>query len=126
MVVVMSRGATSPLRRTFPVPGGPHVRLRLAGPADREAVRALLDRRGVLADDLELQRLLAFDPARHHVLAALAPINGQDALVGIGAIANGADAPDTLVVDERLTDGLGELIGLVLAERASRHHRRVA
>jgi hypothetical protein len=117
MVAVMSRGATSPLRRTFPVPGGPPVRLRLAGPADRAAVRALLRRRGVPVDDLELQRLLAFDPARRHVLAALAPIDGQDVLVGLGAIANGDDAPDALVIDERLP-GLADVLGRVLTERA--------
>jgi hypothetical protein len=99
------------------------VRLRLAGPADRAAVRALFERRGVAADDLELQRLLAFDPARRHVLAALAPIEGQDTLVGIGAIGNGADAPDTLVVDERLP-ALADVLGRVLTERA--RSRRVA
>src|SRR5215218_9833043 len=106
----MSRGATSPLRRTFPVPGGPPVRLRLAGPSDRAGVRALLERRGIDAGDLDIQRLLAFDPARRHVLAALAPLDGRETLVGIGAIANGAAAPDTLVVDDRVT-ALSDVLG---------------
>jgi hypothetical protein len=79
----MSHGASSPLRRTFPVPGGPPVRLRLAGPSDLPAVRALLERRGVETDDLTLRRLLAFDPSRRHVLAAFAPLGGQDTLVGV-------------------------------------------
>ena len=113
----MRRGDLSPLRRTFPVPGGPPVRLRLAGPSDRAAVHALLERRGVNSGDLELQRLLAFDPGRRHVLAAFAPLEGQETLVGIGAIENGADAPDILVVDERL-NALSYVLGRVLVERA--------
>ena len=113
----MSHGASSPLRRTFPVPGGPPVRLRLAGPSDIPVVRALLARRGVETDDLTLRRLLAFDPSRRHVLAAFAPLGGQDTLVGVGAIANGEDAPDLLMVDERLT-ALSDVLGRVLVERA--------
>ena len=119
----MARGTTSPLRRTFPVPGAPPVRLRLAGPADHAAVRALLERRGIDADDLEIKRLLAFDPARRHVLAALALLDGQETLVGIGAITGGEDVPDVLVVDERMT-ALSDVLGRVLAERA--RHRRAA
>jgi len=115
----MARGDNSPLRRTFPVPGGPPVRLRLAGPSDRAAVRALLERRAVFVDDFELARLLAFDPGRRHVLAAFAPLDGHETLVGIGAIASGDDVPDVLVVDERLA-GLAHVLGRVLTERARR------
>jgi len=113
----MRRGDLSPLRRTFPVPGGPHVRLRLAGPSDRASVQALLERRGLDAGDLELQRVLAFDPGRRHVLAAYALLDGHDTLVGLGAIDNGEDAPDILVVDERLI-ALSDVLGRVLVERA--------
>jgi hypothetical protein len=119
----MPSGANSPLRRTFPVPGGPPVRLRLAGPADRAGVRKLLERRGIEADELELRRLLAFDPARRHVLAALAPLDGHETLVGLGAITNGEDAPDVLVVDERV-NALSDVLGRVLIERT--RHRRAA
>ena len=120
----MPRSETSPLRRTFPVPGGPAVRLRMAGPSDRGPVRALLARRGIEANEMELRRLLSFDPARRQVLCAFALIDGADTLVGLGAIDFGEDAPDVLVVDERLAGGLGELLGRVLVERARR--RRAA
>ena len=115
---------TSPLRRTFPVPGGPSVRLRMAGPSDRALLAALLESRGLPASELELRRLLAFDPARRHVLCALAPVDGTEVLAGFGAIDVGEDAPDTLLIDERFSPGLGELLGRVLVERA--RPRRVA
>ena len=71
-------------------------------------VIALLERRGLPADELDVRRLLAFDPARRHVLCALAPLDGSEVLAGIGAIDFGADAPDVLVIDERFAPGLGE------------------
>jgi hypothetical protein len=117
-VMATARSDISPLRRTFPVPGGPPVRLRMAGPSDRPLVKALLERRGIEATELELRRLLAFDPARRHVLCALAPMDGHETLMGFGAIDAGADVPDVLVVDERVGRGLAELLGRVLVERA--------
>jgi hypothetical protein len=115
---VMPRSDTSPLRRTFPVPGGPPVRLRMAGPSDRALVTALLERRGLPADELDARRLLAFDPARRHVLCALAPVDGREVLAGLGAIDFGSDEPDVLVIDERFSASLAELLGRVLLERS--------
>ena len=125
MVGEMARSDTSPLRRTFPVPGGPPVRLRMAGPSDRDLVRALLERRGLDAGELEVQRLLAFDPARRHVLCALAPLDGAEVLAGVGAIDFGAEDPDVLVVDDRFAPGLADVLGRVLIER-SRSRRSAA
>ncbi len=107
----------SPFVRTYPLEDGPRVRLRLALRTDAPAVRDLLARRGLDAGELELGRLLLFDPMSRAVLCAFAPIDGTETLVGIGAIdlRDGAE-PDTLVVDERLTDGLGELLGAVLSD----------
>ena len=115
----MSRSDLSPLRRTFPVPGGPSVRLHLAGRSDRPLVAALLARRGLEVGDLEVRRLLSFDPARRQVLCALAPIDGHETLIGLGAIDLGAEVPDVLVVDER-TPGVAGVLGRMLIERARR------
>src|SRR5262245_11621178 len=114
----MTPADTSPLRRVFPVPGGPDVRLRLAGPADAAGVGALLARRGLDADPLRLRRLLTYDPVSRIVMCAFAPIDGADTLVGVGAIVAGQDAPDVLVVDERLGGALAAVLGRVLMERA--------
>lgn len=118
MVMDMARSDTSPLRRTFPVAGGPPVRMRMAGPSDRALVAALLERRGLAAGDMDMRRLLAFDPARRHVLCALAPLDGAEVLAGLGAIDFGEDAPDVLVVDDRFGPALSELLGRVLIERS--------
>jgi GNAT superfamily N-acetyltransferase len=119
---------SSPFARTHPLSDGPRVRLRLAWRGDAASVARLLARRGLDAHDLEIGRLLAFDPSRRIVLCAFAPIDGQETLVGIGAIDldDGAE-PDTLVVDERLAGGgLATLLGDVLVERSRAHGRRVA
>lgn len=117
----------SPFTRTYALPAGPRVRLRLARRGDRAAVRELLAGRGVEASDLDVSRLLTYDPVRRTVLCAFAPVDGAETLVGIAAIElrDGAE-PDTVVVDERLTEGLGELLGAVLAEWLAARGLRVA
>jgi hypothetical protein len=113
--------------RTFALEDGPRVRLRLARRGDADAVRELLERRGIAASDLEIGRLLTFDPAGRVVLCAFAPLDRTETLVGIGATDLFAGAePDTLVVDERLAGGLARLLGEVLVGRARAHGRRVA
>ena len=65
-----------------------------------------------------MRRMLAFDPARRHVLCALAPLEGAEVLAGVGAIDFGEEFPDLLVVDERFAPGLGDVLGRVLIERS--------
>jgi hypothetical protein len=115
------------LSRTYELPSGPRVRLRLARRYDLPAIRALLEQRGVPASDVALERLIRYDPRRRVVICATAPIDGTELVIGVGAIDLTADAePDTVVVDERLTEGLGELLGAALVNRARAHARRVA
>jgi hypothetical protein len=118
---------SSPFARTHALPGGPPVRLRLARRSDAPAVRDLLAGRGIAASEVEVARLLSFDPAARAVICACAPVDGRETLVGIGAIELRADAGvDTLVVDEARTDGLGELLGETLRQRAEGHAKHVA
>jgi hypothetical protein len=115
------------LSRSYALPNGPRVRLRLARRRDLPALRGLLEQRGVEVSELELTRLVRFDPMKRTVLCATAFVGGTETVVGVGAIDLAADAvPDTVVVDERLTEGLGELLAAGLTQRAAAHARRVA
>jgi hypothetical protein len=113
--------------RTHPLLAGPRVRLRLARPSDEERVRCLLRERGMADAGFGVRRLLRYDPTRRSVIAAFAPLDGTEVLVGIGALDHDAEAEvDTLVVDERLTLGLADLLVRSLEERAASLSRRVA
>jgi hypothetical protein len=115
------------LSRSYALPAGPRVRLRLARRSDLPAFRELLVRRGIGASDLELERLVRYDPWRRVAICACAPLGGVETIVGVGAIDLTGDAePDTLVVEERLTNGLAELLHDALVQRARIHARRVA
>ena len=117
----------SPLTRTHGLVDGVRVHLRLARLGDLGAVRALLDRRGIEADDRTLRALLDFHPADRAVLCAFAPLGGSPTLVGIGAVDLAAGhEPDTLVVDERLARGVGELLVSELDARVRMRARRAA
>lgn len=115
------------LAHSHALPAGPRVRLRLVRRSDLPGIRRLFAQRGVEADDLGLSRLVRYDPWTRAAICATALIGGSETLVGVGAIDLEAQAePDTLVVDERLTDGLGELLSSALVHRARSHARRVA
>jgi hypothetical protein len=109
------------LSRTYELPAGPRVRLRLARRSDLPGLRALLEQRGVEASALALERLVRYDPRRRLVLCATAPLGGTEAIVGVGAIElDERLEPDTVVVDERVTAGLPELLAGALGGLAAR------
>lgn len=115
------------LSRSYPLPTGPRVRLRLARRSDMAAISALLRQREVEAGELAVSRLVRYDPRQRAVLCATTPLGGTETLVGVGAIDLTFEAePDTIVVDERLTRGLGDLLASALVQRARSHARRVA
>jgi hypothetical protein len=108
------------LSQSYELPRGPRVRLRVARPRDAAAITALLAQHGTDPDDLELSRLLHPHPRRRLVICATALIGSKETVVGLGAIDLDPGAePDTLVVDDRLTDGLGDLLLAALAGRAA-------
>jgi N-acetylglutamate synthase-like GNAT family acetyltransferase len=93
----------------------------MARSGDEQAIRELLARQGLHPGELELGRLVRFDPRRRVAICATALIGSNETVVGFGAIDLDGDPPaepDTLVVDERLTDGLGELLLAALTGRA--------
>lgn len=115
------------LSRSYELPSGPRVRLRLVRRSDLRGIEALLAQRDVPASELALSRLVRYHPSRRAVICATAALGGGETVVGVGSIDLTAEAePDTLVVDERLTSGLAELLAAALVQRARAHARRVA
>jgi hypothetical protein len=97
------------------------VRLRLTRPGDELAIAALLARFGIQLEPLEAARLVRLDPRRRLVICATALVDMHEVIVGIGAIELeplGRTEPDTLFVDDELTDGLRELLTSALVGRA--------
>jgi hypothetical protein len=109
------------LARSYPLARGPRVRLRLARPHDAPAIRALMERRGLQPEELEIARLVRFDPRTRVVICALALVDSIETVVGLGAIdlvPGGSPEPDSLLVDQALTDGLDDLLTRALRGRA--------
>jgi N-acetylglutamate synthase-like GNAT family acetyltransferase len=110
------------LARTYELPNRQRVRLRLARRSDLPALQALLAQRGIQPSALELERLVRYDPRRRLVVCATTPLYGTEAILGVGAIELDGEVgePDTIVVDERITAGLPELLAGALVGLAAR------
>jgi hypothetical protein len=108
------------LAYTHPLPRGPRVHLRLARARDSEGIAALLRDAGHKAEQLDVARLVRFDPRARCVICATGLADGRERVVGVGAIALGGREPELLVVDETLTEGLRELLRWALLSRAQR------
>jgi hypothetical protein len=113
------------MARTFSLPRGPKVRLRLARPRDEAGLRALIERSGGDPSEFDVASLTWFDPRARVVICAT---DSREALLGIAAVAlgDGPRDPDVLLVDETLTDGLEELLRGVLAAEARAFSRALA
>jgi hypothetical protein len=123
MVSAFDPGAL--LSHVYKLPRGPRVRLRLVQRRDVAGIHALLAQRGTEPEELEVRRLMHFDPRRRVVICATALLGAAETLVGLGSIEVGDGSrsmaepePDLLVVDEQLTDGLDELLRAALNGRA--------
>jgi hypothetical protein len=108
------------LARSYVLPRGPRVCLRLARIRDQTSIGELLERQGFAPDELDLARLVRFDPRRRLVICATALIETAESVVGVGVIDLEQDdrAPALLVVDDLATDGLAQLLSDALVGRA--------
>jgi hypothetical protein len=118
MGIALDPGAL--LARSFILPRGPRVRLRLARLGDRAAIEALLRREPQEPDALDLARLLRADPRRQLAITATALIGSTETVVGLGAIdlEQPGRMPQPLVVDRAVTEGLDDLLCDALVGRA--------
>src|SRR2546429_3754928 len=103
----LSRDPGALLSRSYELPSGPRVRLRLARPTDLPGIRTLLAERGLPATEIGLERLVRYEPRRRAVICATAPLDGTEAAAGVGAVVlEPHAAPDILGVDRHVTDRL--------------------
>jgi len=103
----MNKNIQMRLDTNHTLPAGSRLRLRLPHTGDRLALRDLLGRLGLTTTELELGRVLRFDPTTHVVVCATIWNGGAETLVGLVAAPRAAAAPDLLLADEELTPGVG-------------------
>ena len=104
--------------QTFLLSNGVRTRLRLARFSEAGAIGELLSRQGL---DLEAHRLVQFDPRARYVICAMALVDSNERVIGVGAIdlaADGADQPDLLIVDPEIGEPVAQLLSHVLVGAA--------
>ena len=108
------------LGSSFTLDDGVRVRLRLARSSDSAMIRALVARVGSRPEELQLARLVHFDPRHRAVICATALIDSTETLVGVGAIdLDGTGEPEVVIVDGEHSQALPELLAAALAGRAT-------
>jgi hypothetical protein len=115
------------LARSYELPNGLRVCLRLARVRDQGAIEQLFARTGRPVGDLEIARAVRSDPRQQVAICATALVGYTETVLGFGAIAVAAAGdpagprPWLLVVDE--TEGLATLLTGGLIGRALALHR---
>jgi hypothetical protein len=114
------------MAQTYALLRGPRVRLRLATPRDAASIEALIERSGTDPAGIDIAGLVRFDPRRRSVICATTLLAGGETVVGVGATELDGVSPSLLLVDDELTDGLGELLERALLGRVSALQRAQA
>jgi hypothetical protein len=109
------------LGHIYTLENGAPVRLRLARTSDAVAIRRLLEQRGLGVDEIELARLVHFDPRCRYVICAAGLLGSTETLLGVGGITFGAAVePDLLVLAEDFASQVGDLLQQALIAAAQR------
>jgi hypothetical protein len=101
---------------------GLRVRLRLTRPSDALRVRSFLERHAPSLTE-QVRRFTFFDPRERLVLAATAPIEGAEHIVGLTALELAGGEPLVLVDDRTPSRAVGELLRSAAAGLAARFRR---
>jgi hypothetical protein len=107
------------MAQTYPLPRGPRVRLRLARGRDQASIRELLEHCWVDHHQLDVGGLVRSDPRERAVICATTLLDSGEALVGVGSMRVDGAQLELLCVDQRLTDGLGDLLIRALRGRVN-------
>ncbi len=105
------------MARNYTLADGLRACLRLARTRDRDGIRNVCARHGLELDELELARLVGFDPRYRLVIVATALIGSAETVLGVGAIDLAVDADPWLLVADGRADGLGPLLADALLGR---------
>src|SRR4051794_34436487 len=108
------------LNRFTALPNGIRVLLRLPHGSDRNALAELHERSGLAVTELDLSRLLRFDPRRRTAVCVTAWVGGTHALVGFATADHAADEPELVLTAEALAAELGALLTAAVFERVRR------
>jgi hypothetical protein len=108
------------LGHVYTLKDGTCARLRLARSSDAPAIARLLEGHAPVPHELDVRRLVHFDPRRRQVLCATGLVQSRETLLGIGAITLDAESPepDLLIVVEPYRDELSPLLTRALGEAA--------
>jgi len=101
------------LSRVYRLPSGQRVRLRFVQRRDEDQIRGLLTDSGHMHQDLDVMRLVRFDPRRRAVICATALVGSTETVIGLGAFEHDSrpsSEPDLLISDGRNGEGLDELL----------------
>lgn len=121
------------LATTHQLDGGLRVRLRLTRPSDAPRVRGFLER---LSPETRQRRFLSpmpsvpeavvdhftfYDPRERRVIAATAPRNGREEIIGLGDVSfvsTGIAEIGLVVEEEHQSHGIGRLVAEAIASLA--------
>ncbi|HEX6391513.1 MAG TPA: hypothetical protein VFZ89_18760 [Solirubrobacteraceae bacterium] len=101
------------------LPDGSRVRVRLPQASDRAGLRALHDRLGLHLEDLDIARMLRFDPQALAVGCATVWNGSRETVVGYGAIHLRDEEPHLLICDEATAPGVRDALDAALREHAA-------
>ncbi len=117
------------LSRSHGLVSGRRVRLRNARPSDGSAIAELLEAGAVSRSEppeLDIYRLIRFDPRRRLAICATALIGNTEKVVAVGSIAIGAEQPELVVAGPDDSGELQELVRAALLSRADEIGSRTA
>lgn len=102
---------------------GSRIRLRLPHASDGPGLCELLERSGLVPDELLLGRLRRFDPRGRVSLVATVLLGRTEIIAGLGTGDRFADHAELIVADETLAPGVGAVLAGALREHAVRARR---
>lgn len=111
------------LDTTTTLSSGLRLRLRMPQRFDTARLRALFERTGLLADDLQISRVLRFDPRERVAVVATALVGRSEEIVGLAVSDRFAETADLVLGDEVQAPGVSAFLQDALRAHGQRARR---